>query len=95
MPSSFRNTSSWPTELRAAGINTEVQLEPKKLGKQFKYADRAGIRFVLVLGENELAKATVMLKDLRAEEQIEVARTDLLATLKSRMSQTGNSGARP
>jgi hypothetical protein len=36
-----------------------------------------------------------MLKDLRAEEQIEVARTDLLATLKSRMSQTGNSGARP
>jgi histidyl-tRNA synthetase len=82
-------------ELRAADINTEVVMEASKLGKQFKYADRAGIRFVLVLGENELAKATVMLKDLRAEEQIEVARTDLLATLKSRMSQTGNSGARP
>ncbi|TAH39987.1 MAG: histidine--tRNA ligase [Gammaproteobacteria bacterium] len=82
-------------ELRAAGINTEVVMEASKLGKQFKYADRAGIRFVLVLGENELAKSTVMLKDLRAEEQIEVARTDLVATLKSRISQAGSSGANP
>ncbi len=41
------------SELRAAGIATEVVLEGGKLGKQFKYADRAGIRFVVVLGEDE------------------------------------------
>lgn len=34
------------SELRAAGLNTEVVMEASKLGKQFKYADRAGIRFV-------------------------------------------------
>jgi len=50
---------------------------------------------VLVLGENELARSTVMLKDLRAEEQIEVVRTDLAATLKSRISQARISGANP
>src|SRR5690606_10007687 len=53
------------TELRQAGINTEVVMEPSKLGKQFKYADKAGIRFVLVLGENEIANGTVTVKDLR------------------------------
>src|SRR5690606_26800852 len=41
------------SQLRAAGINTEVQLEPKKLARQFQYADRAGIRFVVVAGEDE------------------------------------------
>ncbi|MGH8077992.1 MAG: histidine--tRNA ligase, partial [Lysobacter sp.] len=43
-------------ELRHGGLNTEVVMESSKLGKQFKYADRAGIRFVAVLGENEIAK---------------------------------------
>src|SRR5690606_13313150 len=32
--------------LRAAGLATEVQLEPRKLQKQFQYADKAGIPFV-------------------------------------------------
>ena len=36
------------SELRAAGINAEAQLEPRKLAKQFQYADRAGIRFVVL-----------------------------------------------
>ncbi|EQD64843.1 histidyl-tRNA synthetase, partial [mine drainage metagenome] len=38
------------TQLRNGGIATEVVMEPGKLAKQFKYADRAGIRFVVVLG---------------------------------------------
>ena len=53
------------TELRTAGINTEAVIEPGKLAKQFKYADRAGIRFVLVLGPDEIAKGVVTVKDLR------------------------------
>ena len=47
------------SELRSAGIATEVVLEGGKLGKQFKYADRAGIRFVVVLGEDEDRKSVV------------------------------------
>src|SRR6185503_7073118 len=31
------------TQLRGAGIATEVVMDAKKLGKQFQYADRAGI----------------------------------------------------
>lgn len=73
--------------LRAGGINTEVQLEAKKLAKQFQYADRAGIRFVLLRGEDERAKGTVAVKDLRRNEQFEVAEGELVAALKVELAQ--------
>jgi histidyl-tRNA synthetase len=74
-------------QLRAAGINTEVQLEAKRLAKQFQYADRAGIRFVLVLGEDEAANGTVTVKDMRKQEQFSVARTDLVKALRVELEQ--------
>jgi len=75
------------TQLRAAGINTEVQLEPKKLGKQFQYASKSGIRFVLILGEDEIAKGTVSVKDLPRELQYEVPRAELGKTLRVEIEQ--------
>ena len=68
-------------KLRAAGLNVETQLEPRKLAKQMQYADRAGIRFVVIRGEDEVARGTVAVKDLRRGEQFEVAETDLARTL--------------
>ncbi len=75
------------TQLRAGGINTEVQLEPKKLGKQFQYASKSGIRFVLILGEDEIAKGTVSVKDLPRELQYEVPRAELAKTLRVEIEQ--------
>jgi histidyl-tRNA synthetase len=75
------------TDLRAGGINTEVVVEPGKLAKQFKYADRAGIRFVLVLGPDEIARDTVTVKDLRKQDQFEVARADLVDALRVEIEQ--------
>ena len=75
------------TELRHAGLNTEVVMEPSKLGKQFKYADRAGIRFVVVLGEDEISRGTVTVKDLRRADQFEVPRAELARTLRVELAQ--------
>lgn len=75
------------SDLRLAGLNTEVVMEPAKLGKQFKYADRAGIRFVVVLGEDEIAKGSVTVKDLRREDQFEVSRAELAGTLRVEVAQ--------
>lgn len=75
-------------QLRAAQINTEVQLEPKKLGKQFQYADRAGIRFVLMLGTDEKAKGVVAVKDMWRQEQFEVARSELTRSLRVEIEQS-------
>ncbi|KPN20156.1 histidine--tRNA ligase [Xanthomonas sp. Mitacek01] len=67
--------------LRGSGLNVETQLEPRKLAKQMQYADRAGIRFVVIRGEDEAAKGVVAVKDLRRGEQFEVADDDLARTL--------------
>ncbi len=75
------------TQLRNAGIATEVVLDGGKLGKQFKYADRAGIRFVVVLGPDEVAKGTVAVKDMRKQDQFEVQRADLVKTLRVELEQ--------
>ncbi|MBO9828110.1 histidine--tRNA ligase [Xanthomonas sp. A2111] len=73
--------------LRAGGINTEVQMEPKKIGKQFQYAARAGIRFVVLAGDDELARGVVAVKDLLREQQFEVARDELASTLQVELEQ--------
>jgi histidyl-tRNA synthetase len=69
-------------QLRAAGFNVETQLEPRKLAKQLQYADRAGIRFAVIRGEDETARGVVAVKDLRRGEQFEVAESGLVAALR-------------
>ncbi len=79
-------------ELRDAGIPTEVVLESGKLGKQFKYADRAGIRFVAVLGTTEISNGTVTVKDLRRGDQFEVTRGELVKVLRVELEQAAAMG---
>ena len=69
-------------QLRAAGFNVETQLEPRKLAKQLQYADRAGIRFAVIRGEDEAARGVVAVKDLRRGEQFEVAESGLADALR-------------
>ncbi len=68
-------------ELRAAGIDCEVQLEAKKLAKQFQYADKVGFSYMILYGESERIKAVVSLKNLSTGKQVEIARGDLLRCL--------------
>ncbi len=56
-------------ELRKSGIRTCSYPEAVKLDKQFKYADRMGIRFALVVGPDEEAQGEVTIKDLVNREQ--------------------------
>jgi histidyl-tRNA synthetase len=75
------------TDLRAAGIATEVALEGGKLGRQLKYADRAGIRFAVVTGEDELSRGVLAVKDLRKGDQIEVPRAGLARAVRAILGQ--------
>ena len=67
------------TELRAAGINTEIQLDGGKIAKQMKYADRAGIPLVVLMGSDEKARGTATLKHLVKGEQVEVPLAEIAA----------------
>jgi histidyl-tRNA synthetase len=74
-------------KLRAAGLNVETQLEPRKLKKQLEYANRAGIRFVAIRGEDEAARGMVAVKDLRRGEQFDVAEADVGRALRVEREQ--------
>ena len=74
-------------QLRAGGIRTETMLDGGKLGKQLRYADRAGIRFVALVGEQEVADGTVTLKDLRRQDQFTVPRTEVVSALRVELAQ--------
>jgi len=51
--------------------------------KQFVRADKWGARVALVLGEDEVAKGEVVVKDLRTGEQQNVAQADAAAHLQA------------
>jgi histidyl-tRNA synthetase len=68
--------------LRRAGIPTQVALEPDRLGRQLKYADRAGIRFALIAGTEERERGTVTVRDLASQTQTEVPLDDLVTHLE-------------
>jgi histidyl-tRNA synthetase len=73
-------------KLRTAGINTEVYLEPAKLGNQLTYADRKGFRIAIIAGENEFARNVVQIKNLSTKTPRDVAMTDVVAAARQDLS---------
>jgi histidyl-tRNA synthetase len=74
--------------LRAAGINTEVYLEPAKLGNQLGYADRKGFRIALIAGENEFAANTVQVKNLAAKSARDVLLVDVVTAVQNTLKES-------
>ena len=72
-------------ELRAAGISADRSFDARSMKSQFKSADRSGARLALVVGENEVAAATVALRDLRAGDQETVDRADVVQHVRKRL----------
>ena len=62
--------------LRQAGLGVEIYPDAKKLGNQFKYADRRGFPAVIVAGSNELEQQKVNLKWLADGSQHELSLAD-------------------
>jgi histidyl-tRNA synthetase len=56
-------------KLRGLGISTELYPDRVKLAKQFKYADRRGIPFVIVIGPDEVKADQVTIKNMRNGRQ--------------------------
>jgi len=65
-------------QLRQKGIRGELFHEQAKFDKQFKYAEKKNIPFIVVLGEKELASSTCNLKELATGKQQTISFTDLL-----------------
>jgi histidyl-tRNA synthetase len=71
--------------LRDAGLTADASLESKSLKAQMKQADRLGLRFAGIIGEEELKSGAVMLKDLGDGSQTAVP----MDQLKERLIRLG------
>lgn len=68
--------------LRQNGFIAEGGLFDKNLKAQMKQANKVNANFAIIIGGNEVAKNTVVLKNLTSGEQKELALADLLIALK-------------
>jgi len=59
--------------LRTAGLNVELFPEPRKLGAQFKYADRRGHSLAIVVGDDEWERGVAQLKQMGSKQSQEVS----------------------
>jgi len=74
-------------ELRAAGFTVENYLEPAKLDKQLKFADKTGVPLVLLMGSCEMEKGTVLVKQMAKKAQHEVERGKLASRLQELLAE--------
>jgi histidyl-tRNA synthetase len=65
-------------DLRHAGVATLVDYDARSLRAQMKRADRSGARRVLILGDDEIARGEVTVKDMQSGEQAAVARAEVV-----------------
>jgi histidyl-tRNA synthetase len=72
-------------QLREGGIATGVGTPGRSLKSQLRAANDNGAHFALILGDNEIATGSVMVKDLEQHSEETVPMTDVVAYLTSRL----------
>ncbi|SHF33354.1 histidine--tRNA ligase [Flavisolibacter ginsengisoli] len=65
------------SSLRRSGIAAELFHEPTKFDKQFKYAEKKQIPFIIIIGSKELEEKAFIIKDLRSGEQRSIPFADI------------------
>jgi histidyl-tRNA synthetase len=70
------------TDLRKAGLNTELYFENDPLGDQIRYALKKGIPYVVIVGPDELSAGQVTIRNLPLKEQRTVDRQMMAATIR-------------
>lgn len=64
-------------ELRQKGIRSELYHEATKFDKQFKYAEKKNIPFVVIIGNNELQAGTCNIKNIVTSQQQTIQQSEL------------------
>ncbi|MCD6090668.1 MAG: histidine--tRNA ligase [Bacteroidales bacterium] len=68
-------------KLRQSGINSEIYPEAAKMKKQMKYANGKAIPFVAIIGEDEMQKGELILKNMESGEQKSLTAEELLTLM--------------
>jgi histidyl-tRNA synthetase len=88
-PDARRSGGELVGELRAAGVPAQAALGERSLKGQLRTAERAGARFVAILGEREVASDTVTLRRLPDGFEETVPRVGLVGRVKEQAGRGG------
>ena len=73
-------------DLRHAGVTTLVDYDARSLRAQMKRADRSRARRVLILGDDEIARGEVTVKNMQSGEQAAVPRAEVVQRMSERFA---------
>ena len=73
-------------ELRDSGLASVLAFGDRSLRSQLREAGKQAVQYALILGEDELRKSQVVVRDMQSSEQQSVPMAGLAAWLKERMS---------
>lgn len=66
-------TPALALKLRAKGLSVDYDIMDRGFKPQLKYANKTGVKYLVILGEDEMAKNSASVKDMQSGEQVEVA----------------------
>jgi histidyl-tRNA synthetase len=69
-------------KLRKEGIPSEIYPSEEKMKKQMNYANRKGVKFVVLAGESEIEEGCVTLKNMESGEQIKIKANEIAVHIK-------------
>ena len=72
--------------LRNAGLRVQLYGEQKKFKQKMAYADKLGVPFAVLLGEDEIAESMCSVKNMRTGEQVKLTAEDAAAFIKTTLS---------
>jgi len=75
------------SELRKAGIAVIIATGDKSLRGQMRQVNSLGIAYALILGEQEISKRNVMLRDMRSGEQKTIPLAEIASRLLNEVKQ--------
>ena len=68
-------------DLRDSGISSELYPDSSKMKKQMNYADKKGIEFVIMIGENEMKSGKISVKQMCTGHQKETTISEFIKDL--------------
>ena len=75
------------TQLRGAGIRTQIHAEQKKFKQKIGYADKLAIPYAIFLGEDEINAGVAAVKDMKSGEQVKLAGEEAIAHIKAGLAK--------
>ncbi|MDO8603356.1 MAG: histidine--tRNA ligase [Candidatus Omnitrophota bacterium] len=67
--------------LRSAGITSDMDYEARSLKTQLRRAEKLGVRFVVIVGEEEFKRGNIILRDMENHSQKEIAVEDIVKNI--------------